>query len=125
MNGLESASSYDPYRWLRTGMGVLALLVLEAAWTAPWVARYFAGCSRLTLGWWLAFLVMSGVVAVVSAGLLRSRVPDPLHRRAYGLMAIAAWLAVSLAVSRGMVCAAEPLAGGARPLALFLLQVPS
>ena len=125
MNGLESASSYDPYRWLRTGMGVLALLVLEAAWTAPWVARYFAGCSRLTPGWWLAFLLISGVVGVVSAGLLRIRVPDPLRRRAYGLTAIAAWLAVSLAASRGLVCAAAPMAGGARPLALFLLQVPS
>ncbi len=125
MNGFDQLSAYDPYRWLRSGLGILALLLLEAAWTAPWVTTYFAACSRLTLGWWLAYLVLSGVIAVASAGLLRIRVPDPQRRRAYGLIAIVAWLALSLTVSRGMQCAGAPPTDGARPLALFLLQVPS
>lgn len=120
-----SPAAFDPYRWLRTGLGVLALVVLEAAWTAPWVAEYFAGCVRLSLGWWLAFLVLSGAVAAGFTALLRVRVPDPLRRRAYGLTAIVVWLALSLAATRGVVCEAAPVTGAARPLALFLLQVPS
>ena len=119
------ASTVDPYRWLRNALGIAALLVLEAAWTAPWVATYFAACGKLTVGMWLGFLAVSGAVAVAIAGVIRRRVEDPARRRILGLAAIVSWLALSLAASQGMVCSAPPLTGGTRPLALFFLQVPS
>jgi len=60
-----------------------------------------------------------------TTGVLRRRIPDPARRRGFGLAAIGMWLVLSFAVGRSVTCGSVAPTGDARPLALFVLQVPS